>query len=281
MYELSRFPVNRSGQLHSTLQEPLCYDFAMAKQDTRPGIEPARTEGEAREQLAAMYRLYVHFGWTDLIFTHASARVPEVPEHYLIKADELMLDEVCASNLIKVDLDGNLVSGDYPPNPAGHLIHTAVLRARADVNFVAHTHSRAGAAVSCMQCGLMPLSQHANLILPTVSYHSYQDVTIAEDECSALAHDLGARHLMILRNHGLLSAGRGVAECFYYLYYLEMACKIQVDVLASGQEPVLVDEDIVQGMFRDRTFGDDVPRGARCWASAVRMLDRQGIKFRN
>ena len=276
----SRGPVYRSDQLQSFLHNLLCYDFKMLNQDPRPGFGPARTEGEAREQLAALYRLYVQFGWTDLIFTHASARVPEVPEHYLIKADELMLDEVCASNLIKVDLAGNLVAGDYPPNPAGHLIHTAVLGARADVNFVAHTHSRAGAAVSCMQCGLMPLSQHANLILPTVSYHSYQDVTVAEDECKALAHDLGAHHLMILRNHGLLSAGRSVAECFYYLYYLEMACKIQVDVLASGQEPVLVDENIVQGMFRDRTAAGDVPRGARCWTSAVRMLDRQGIEFR-
>ena len=253
----------------------------MHEEEHKPGILPARTEHEAREQLAALYRLYVQFGWTDLIFTHASARVPEGPEHYLIKADELMLDEVCASNLIKVDLQGNLVSGDYPPNPAGHLIHTAVLRARDDVNFVAHTHSRAGAAVSCMQCGLLPLSQHANLILPTVSYHSYQDVTIAEDECNALARDLGSNHLMILRNHGLLSAGRSVAECFYYLYYLEMACKIQVDVLASGQEPVLVDEKIVESMFRDRTTAGGIPRGARCWTSAVRMLDRQEGGFRN
>ena len=253
----------------------------MPNNDQRPGIAPAKTEKEAREQLSALYHLYVHFGWTDLIFTHASARVPDQPEHYLIKADELMLDEVCASNLIKVDLQGNLVSGDYPPNPAGHLIHTAVLRARADVNFVAHTHSRAGAAVSCMQCGLMPLSQHANLILPTVSYHAYQDVTVAEDECDALAHDLGKRYLMILRNHGLLSAGRSIAECFYYLYYLEMACKIQVDVLASGQEPVMVGEDIVEAMFRERTAAGEIPRGARCWSSAERMLDRQGIEFRN
>lgn len=253
----------------------------MQTDEPRPGLIPARSKQEARQQLAALYRLYVQFSWTDLIFTHASARVPERPRHFLIKADELMLDEVCASNLIEVDLDGNVISGDDPPNRAGHLIHTAVLQARPEINFVAHTHSRAGAAISCMDCGLMPLSQHANLILPTVAYHHYQDVTTAEDECHAIAQDLGSNHLMILRNHGLLSAGRSVAECFYYLYYLEMACKIQVDVLASGQKPILVEQETVNRMFQQRTAGDKYPPGIRCWISAVRMLDRQGIDFRS
>ncbi|MGI9319009.1 MAG: class II aldolase/adducin family protein, partial [bacterium] len=251
------------------------------KIELRPGLIPAATEQEAREQLAALYRLYVYFGWTDLIFTHASARAPERPECYLIKADEMMLDEVCASNLIMVDMEGNLVAGDYPPNQAGHLIHTAVLKARPEINFVAHTHSRAGAAVSCMRGGLLPLSQHANIILPTVTYHHYRDVTSAASECEMLARDLGSHHLMILHNHGLLSAGRTVAECFYYLYYLEMACKIQVDVLASGQKPILAEKDIVDGLFHDRGMPEQQPGGARCWISAVRMLERQGIEFRD
>ncbi|MGI9464242.1 MAG: class II aldolase/adducin family protein, partial [Aestuariivirgaceae bacterium] len=150
-----------------------------------PAFSPA--EMQARLDLAALHRLYVHFGWTDLIYTHLTARMPGTPDHYLIKPDHLMMDEVCASNLIVVDMAGRLVAGDHPPNQAGHLIHTSVLKARPEINFIAHTHSRAGAAVSCMKCGLLALSQHANIILPTLSYHDYQDVTNAEDECAALA----------------------------------------------------------------------------------------------
>ena len=118
-------------------------------------VEQLRCTGESAEEqqirtdLAALHRLYVHFGWTDLIYTHLTARMPGNPDHYLIKPDHLLMDEVCASNLIVVDVDGNLVSGDHPPNQAGHLIHTAVLTARPEINFIAHTHSRAGAAVSC------------------------------------------------------------------------------------------------------------------------------------
>lgn len=244
------------------------------------GLMPATTEAEAREQLAALYRLYVHFGWTDLTFTHASARVPGEPDHYLIKQDELLMDEVTARNLVKMDLDGNPVTGDYQPNLAGLLIHSAVLGSRPDVTFVAHTHSRAGVAVSAMQCGLLPLSQHANLILPTVRYHDYQDVTQNEDECAALTRDLGDAYLMVMRNHGLLSVGRSAAECFYYLYFLEMACKIQVDVLGSGQEPILVDDRIVEALFNDRSEGDSQPSGARAWLAMVRMLERRGIDYR-
>jgi ribulose-5-phosphate 4-epimerase/fuculose-1-phosphate aldolase len=245
-----------------------------------PGLIPATTEHDAREQLAALYRLYVHFGWTDLIYTHASARVPGEPEHYLIKPDELLLDEVTAGNLVKMDMQGNLVEGDYPPNLAGHLIHSAVLQARPEITFAAHTHSRAGVAVSAMKCGLLPLSQHANIILPTVSYHDYQDVTQEADECAALARDLANDFLMIMRNHGLLSVGRTVSECFYYLYFLEMSCKIQVDVLAAGQEPILVSDSIVQQLFHDGGVPESQPPGVRVWLSMLRMLDRQGIDYR-
>ncbi|MEM8813793.1 MAG: class II aldolase/adducin family protein, partial [Pseudomonadota bacterium] len=184
----------------------------------QPGADPR--EWQIRTDLAALHRLYVHFGWTDLIYTHLTARAPDNPDHYFIKPDHLLMDEVSASNLIKVDSRGVLVEGDYPPNEAGHLIHTAVLGARPEIGFVAHTHSRAGAAVSCMRGGVLPLSQHANMVLPTIAYHDYQDVTTAEDECAALARDIGDKFLMVMRNHGLLALGRTVAECFYYLYYL-------------------------------------------------------------
>ena len=248
--------------------------------DLEPGLVPARTESEAREQLAALYRLYVHFGWTDLIYTHASARVPGEPNHYLIKQDDLMLDEVTAENLVKMDHQGNAVDGDLHPNLAGHLIHSAVLGAREDITFAAHTHTRCGVAVSAMKCGLLPLSQHSNTILPTVCYHDYQDVTQTEDECDALARDLAGNYLMIMRNHGLLAVGRTVAECFYYLYFLEMSCKIQVDVLASGQEPIPVSDTIVKQLFHDGGAPESQPGGVRVWPVLMRMLERQGIDYR-
>ena len=245
---------------------------------TSTSCSPA--EWQARCDLAALHRLYVHFGWTDLIYTHLTARVPDAPTQYLIKPDLLLMDEVCASDLVKMDLDGTLIEGDAPPNEAGRLIHSAVLEARPDIQFTAHTHSRAGAAVSCMACGLLPLSQHANVILPTVTYHDYQDVTSAEDECAALARDIGPHFAMLMRTHGILTVGRSVAECFYYLYYLEMACKIQVDVLASGKEPVLLSDEMVQGLFSDGDVPSQQPGGIRVWEPLMRMLERKGEDYR-
>ena len=245
------------------------------------GSQYSAEEWEIRVNLAALHRLYVHFGWTDLIYTHLTARMPDNPQHYLIKPDHLLMDEICASNLIVVDMDGNLIAGEDPPNEAGHLIHTAVLAARPDINFAAHTHSRAGAAVSCMACGLLPLSQHANGILPTVSYHDYQDVTNAEDECAALARDLGDKFLMLMRNHGILAVGRTIEECFFYLYFLEMACKIQVDVLASGQDMVLASDEIVDGLFTGSGAPEQSPAGSRMWPAMLRLLDRKDSSFRD
>jgi ribulose-5-phosphate 4-epimerase/fuculose-1-phosphate aldolase len=243
------------------------------------GLVPASSESEARQQLAALHHLYQHFGWTDLIYTHISARVPDGSGRYLIKPDELLMDEVTASRLVKTDINQTTTTGGSSPNLAGHLIHTAVLKARPEVNFIAHTHSRAGAAVSCMKRGLLPLSQHANIILPTVAYHDYMDVTVAEQECDALGRDLGSNYLMIMRNHGLLSVGRTVAECFYYLYYLEMACKIQVDVLASGEEPILASKETVEGLFRFGGAPQEYPPGVRVWPAAIRILQRKGANY--
>ena len=239
-----------------------------------------REERQVRSDLAAFHRLYQHFGWTDLIYTHLTARVPGRPDHYFIKQDGLLMEEVCASNLLRMDMAGNLIEGDDEVNLAGHLIHSAVLQARPEINFVAHTHSRAGTAVSCMQCGVLPLSQHANILLPTVRYHDYQDVTSAEEECAALARDLGNGYLMMLRNHGILACGRTVGECFYYLYFLEMACKIQVDVLASGQKMILVSDEIVEGLFNDSGAPEKEPKGTRVWSTMLRMLDRKDDSYR-
>ena len=240
-------------------------------------------EWKLRVELAACYRLFVHFGWTDLIFTHLSARVPGTMDQYLINPYGLLFHEITASNLIKVDFDGNVIAGDYPFNNAGHAIHSSILRARADVNVALHSHTRAGIAVSCMKDGLLPLSQHANEILGMVCYHDYDLVTNNLAECEQLAKDIGSSWLMIMRNHGLLSVGRSVSEAFYFLYVLENACKIQVDVLASGAEVIVPPSDVVEFLNNDGMPRADGPSdgATRSWTALIRMLDAKDNSFRN
>ncbi len=253
--------------------------MSAAAESLRPTC--SESEWQTRVDLAALYRLFVRYGWTDLIYTHISARVPDEPGHYLINPYGLFFDEITASSLVKADFDGNVLA---PPgaeyNNAGHLIHTAVLKARPEINYVLHTHSRAGVAVSAMKCGLLPLSQHSNIIRGTVAYHDYAQVTSDEEECDALGRDLGDNYLMVLHNHGLLACGRTAAEAFWYLYYLEMSCKIQVDVLTAGTEYILPDEEAVKGLQEYGRPAEE-PRGAREWPGLLRMLDRMDPSFRH
>jgi len=231
-------------------------------------------ERKARRDLAVLYRSFVHYGWTDFLYTHISARVPGEPENYLINPYGLMFEEVTAGNLIKVSLDGAVVTGDFPVNQAGHAIHSAVLKARADVNFVAHTHSRAGIAVSAMKCGLLPISQQANEVIPQTAYHPYDVSTESEEECDALARDLGGKYILILNNHGLLTVGRNAGECFSYLYQTESACKVQVDAMASRQELIVPSEEALERVAK---WGDpnNGPRAEREWAALVRLAERK------
>lgn len=187
----------------------------------------------------------MHYGWSDLIFTHLSARVPGQAGQYLINPYGLSFHEVCAGNLIKVDFDGNVIAGDYPYNEAGHAIHTAVLKARPDDNVVLHSHTRAGMAVSCMSCGLLPLTQQANEVRDLLCSHDYGNARLGSEECARLGEDLGERWIMVMKNHGLLSVGRSVAEAFFYPDTLENACKAQVDVLGSGRDYVTTNDAIV------------------------------------
>jgi len=237
-------------------------------------------ERRLREELAALYRLFHHYGWTDLIDTHLSARVPGTQDQYLINPYGLMFEEIRASDLIRVDFNGKVLAGDHPFNRAGHLIHTAVLKARPEIDFVLHSHTRAGVAVSAMACGVLPLSQHAGIVLGTVAYHDYQQVTRAEDECELLGRDLGDNYLMVLRNHGLLACGRTAAEAFFYHYFLEMACKIQVDVLAAGQDYVLPAGEAVAGLKAGGLPGDD-PHGENYWPALMRLVERRYPDYRD
>ena len=241
----------------------------------------SETEWQTRVDLAALYRLFVRYGWTDLIYTHISARVPGEDNHYLINPFGPFFDEITASMLVKVDFDGNVVDDSgLEYNQAGHLIHTAVLKVRPEINFVLHTHSRAGTAVSAMRCGLLPVSQHSNIILGTVAYHDYAQVTSDDDECERLGNELQDNYLMVLRNHGLLACGRTAAEAFWYLYYLEMSCKIQVDVLAAGDDPLLVPPEVVAGLSEYGNPGPE-PKGAREWPGLLRQLDRTDSSYRD
>ena len=244
-------------------------------------------EWSLRQDLAACYRLFVKFGWTDLIFTHLSARVPGQPDQYLINPYGLLFQEITASNLIKVDFDGKVVSGDYPYNDAGHAIHSAVLRARPDVNIALHSHTRAGIAVSCMKEGLLPLSQQANEIGGLICYHRYDLATDNEEECKSLGEDFADKWAMIMHNHGLLAAGRDMAEAFYLLYTLESACKIQVDVMASGAERVIPDKNAIASAEKFGLVGKpekaQIPDNYldRNWRALIRMLDREDPSYQN
>jgi ribulose-5-phosphate 4-epimerase/fuculose-1-phosphate aldolase len=212
-----------------------------------------------------------------------SARVPQQRDHYLINPYGLLFHEVCASNLIKVDFDGNVVDGDFPYNEAGHAIHTAMLKARPDINVALHSHTRAGMAVSCMDCGLLPLTQQSNEIRDLLCYHDYGIARTNSDECDRLGADMADNWIMIMRNHGLLTIGRSVAEAFYYLYTVESACKVQVDVLACRQGFVtpnaeVVDEQAACGKQHSLAAQDYVQMA---WDAVVRMLDNNDPSFRD
>jgi ribulose-5-phosphate 4-epimerase/fuculose-1-phosphate aldolase len=197
-------------------------------------------EIEARQELACAYRLFDHFGWHELIYNHITVRVPGSDNHFLINPFGLMYREVTASNLVKIDIDGNIVGkSDYTVNPAGFIVHSAVHAARKDAHAVAHTHTTAGQAVACQKEGLLPLSFTSMFYTDRVAYHDFEGITLDLAERERLAADLGDKPVMILRNHGLLACGPTLAHCFTDLYHLQRACEVQVAALAGGRTHVL------------------------------------------
>ena len=236
------------------------------------------TEWATRRDLAALYRLAVHYGWTDVTSTHISARLSDDPTHYLLNSFDLMFEEITASKLIKMNFSGEAQTEGHNLNLAGHIIHSGILSARADVNFVIHSHTRAGVAVSAMPGGLRPLSQHAGFVHGTLSTHPYQDSTAVADEGAVLARDLGGNFAMLLQNHGLLVVGRTAAEAFAYHYYLEMACKIQVDILSSTDRPIEITDDAMSALH-DWGNPENGPHGETQWPALMRMLKRTQPDF--
>ena len=207
-------------------------------------------EWETRVDLAACYRLVALYGMTDLVYNHITARVPETEDHVLINPYGMLYDEITASSLIKIDLEGNTVlqpDHDYSVNAAGYVIHSAVHSARHDAHCVIHTHTRAGTAVSALADGLMPLSQTAMRFAGHIAYHDYEGPAFNRGERERLVADLGTKNAMILRNHGLLACGPSIPQAFNVIYWLEQACKIQIDVLACGRPLHVPARDVVEG----------------------------------
>jgi ribulose-5-phosphate 4-epimerase/fuculose-1-phosphate aldolase len=202
-----------------------------------PSLEGKVSDEEwaIRVDLAAAYRMVAHYGWDDLIFTHLSARIPGPEHHFLLNPYQLMFEEVTASSLVKVDVDGNPVEPTpFITNPAGFTIHSAIHMAREDAQAVMHLHTPAGQAVAAHSDGLLPLTQTAMLVRGDVAFHDYEGVAVDLDERERLVADLGEKNAMILRNHGTLTVGRNVGECFVRLYFLERACQAQVMALSAG-----------------------------------------------
>lgn len=202
----------------------------------RPAAPPVSAEERAlRVDLACAYRLVAHYGWDDLVFTHLSVRVPGPEHHFLINPHALMFDEITASSLIKIDLDGRPV-GDPAAftNPAGFTIHSAIHTARADAQAVIHLHTTAGIAVAAQAAGLLPITQTAMAVLADVAYHDFEGIATDHGERARLVADIGNRSILILRNHGTLTVGETIGEAFLRMWFLEHACRAQIAALTAG-----------------------------------------------
>ena len=238
-------------------------------------------EWETRVNLAACYRLAAHFRMTDLIYTHISARVPGPEHHFLINAFGLLWDEISASTLVKVTLEGEIV--DDPTgngiNRAGYVIHSAVHRARPDIECVMHTHTAAGIAVSAQDAGLLPLSQHAMRFSGSIGYHDYEGLALELEEQARLVRDLGSHKAMILRNHGLLTCGASIAEAFDLMYYLERACQTQVGAMAGDAKLRMPPPDVAEKTARQFK---NLPYKAKKteWKALMRMLDKTDASYK-
>ena len=250
------------------------------KIDIRNSVSEA--EWKARVDLAAMYRLTALYGWDDMIFTHISHRVPGPEHHFLINPYGYFFEEITASSLVKVDLDGNIVQEtDAMINPAGFTIHSAIHAAREDAHVVMHVHTDQGVAVSAQKEGLLPLSQTAMIVREDVAYHDYEGIALDLDERERLVRDLGPKkHSMILRNHGTLTCGETAAITFTRMFFLERACNMQIMALSAGRDGVLECDDGLQqkvagqGGMTENSHGMSKLTEMLVWPALLRKLDR-------
>jgi len=241
-------------------------------------------EWATRVDLAAAYRIVASYGWDDLVYTHISARVPDSDHHFLINPYGMLFEEVTASSLVKIDLEGKKVlESPYDINPAGFTIHSAIHAAREDAHCVMHLHTAAGVAVACQKDGLLPISQHSLFVLTSLAYHAYEGVALNEAEKPRLVNDLGENVFMILPNHGLLTAAGSVADAFLAMFFLQRSCEIQVMAQSGGGELIPIPKPILDGA---RAQAGQAMRGARglggalAWPGILRKLDRLDPSFR-
>ncbi len=241
-------------------------------------------EWKVRCDLAALYRLVAHHRMTDLIYTHISARLPGPENHFLINQYGVMFHEMRASDLVKIDYDGNIVGGDNQSrrvNAAGFCIHSAIHMARHNLVCVVHTHTAAGMAVAAQKHGLLPLSQHALKFYGHIAYHGYEGIALDLDERERLVSDLGEHRAMILQNHGLLVAGRTIPEAFNNIYYLERACQAQVAALAGGTELVTPPEAVRLHTAEQFNREGSLEHYEMMWESCLRLVEHDRPDYRS
>ncbi|GIS06805.1 MAG: putative aldolase class 2 protein [Candidatus Dadabacteria bacterium] len=237
-------------------------------------------EWQTRVDLAALYRLVALYGWDDLVFTHISARVPGEDNHFLLNPYGLLFEEIKASDLVKIDLDGNIVSEtEHFVNAAGFTIHSAVHGNGQHNHAVIHTHSNDGVAVSAQEHGLLPISQTAMVIRNECAYHDYEGIALNHDE-REITNDLGDKHCMILRNHGLLATGATCADAWLRLFFLERACTMQIKALSGGSKLNMVPDDVIELVTDQGQMASEQGIGNLAWPALIRKLDKIDISYK-
>ncbi len=266
-----------------TFIQPAHQDMApqdMAPQDMAPG------EWEVRVDLAAAFRLVALYGWSDFLATHLSARVPGPEDHFLINPFGMLFEEITASCLVKVDLEGNLLgASEHGINPAGFTIHSAVHAGRPEMTCVMHTHTPAGVGVATQEDGLLPVTQHALAVLAHAGYHDYEGLAMNLDERARIVRDLGENNVPILRNHGLLTVGRTIGEAFMWMARAERACRMQLAAQQSGAPlrpiPAAIQETAMAQNRHNNSAQGYRPIGRKEWPALRRQLDRRDPSYKD
>ena len=239
------------------------------------------SEWQQRVDLAACYRLVAMYGWDDLIFTHISARVPGPEHHFLINPYGMLFEEITASSLVKIDLNGAKVEeSPYDVNPAGFTIHSAIHASREDAQCVLHVHSQNGVAVSAQNEGLLPVSQQSMFVLASLGYHDYEGVALNDDEKPRLVRDLGENNFLMLRNHGLLTVAETIPDAFLFMYLFQSACSIQLRAQGGGKELIRIDPRILAGAKAQAKQVLKGAGGALAWPALLRKLERADPSYR-
>ena len=242
----------------------------------------SKEEWNTRVNLAACYRLMAEFGMVEMVANHISARVPGTTGEFLINPYGMLYEEMTASSMIRIDIDGKVLFNDtdYDVNQAGYVIHSAIHAARHDVDCIIHTHTLAGMAVSAMKCGILPIAQ-SSMRFSDIAYHDYEGVALRLDERQRLVQNLGNREAMVLRNHGLLTVAPSVPECFNNMFRLERACQLQVTTLACNTELQYPPDEVVKYSNEQMRSGNRRRYGLLEWPTLLRKLDRVDPSYKN